>query len=98
MGGTRPVAHSPGPLEGGSGGCRLDDAAHAAAGGVVLIPACSFNEAPGMLDGIPVPAMSVAGMLAMKEQFPALRNGRPWRDKDVSDIAVLRGLLRSGSC
>jgi Aminoglycoside-2''-adenylyltransferase len=45
-----------------------------------------------------VTAMSVAGMLAMKEQFPALRNGRPWRDKDVSDIAVLRGLLRSGSC
>lgn len=30
---------------------------------------------------------------AMKEQFPALRNGRPWRDKDISDIAVLRGLL-----
>ena len=51
-----------------------------------------------MLEGIPVPAMSVAGMLAMKEQFPALRNGTPWRDKDVSDIAVLRGLLRSGSC
>jgi lincosamide nucleotidyltransferase A/C/D/E len=63
-----------------------------------LFPAGSFSEAPGLLDGIPVPAMSVAGMLAMKEQFPALRNGRPWRDKDVSDIAVLRGLLRSGSC
>jgi hypothetical protein len=45
-----------------------------------------------MLDGIPVPAMSVAGMLAMKEQFPTLRNGRPWRDKDIGDIAVLRGL------
>jgi lincosamide nucleotidyltransferase A/C/D/E len=31
-------------------------------------------------------------MLAMKEQFPTLRNGGPWRDKDISDIAVLRGL------
>ena len=37
--------------------------------------------------------MSVAGMLAMKEQYPTLRHGSPWRDKDVRDIAVLRGLL-----
>lgn len=56
-------------------------------------PADSFGEVPGLLDGVPVPAMSVAGMLAMKEQFPALRNGGPWRDKDISDIAVLRDLL-----
>jgi lincosamide nucleotidyltransferase A/C/D/E len=60
-----------------------------------VFPADSFGEEPGLLDGIPVPAMSVAGMLAMKEQFPTLRNGRPWRDKDIGDIAVLRG-LRSG--
>jgi hypothetical protein len=40
--------------------------------------------------------MSIAGMLAMKEQFPTLRNGRPWRDKDVSDIEVLR-VLRAKS-
>ena len=56
-------------------------------------PADSFSADPGTLEGVPVPAMSVAGMLAMKEQFPALRNGRPWRDKDVADIAVLRRLL-----
>jgi lincosamide nucleotidyltransferase A/C/D/E len=56
-------------------------------------PADSFGEDAGMLDGIPVPAMSVAGMLAMKEQFPTLRNGRPWRDKDIADIAVLRRLV-----
>jgi lincosamide nucleotidyltransferase A/C/D/E len=62
-----------------------------------VLPAGSFNETPGLLDGLPVPAMSVAGMLAMKEQYPTLRNGRPLRDKDISDIAVLRG-LRSGSC
>ena len=37
--------------------------------------------------------MSVAGMLAMKEQFPTLRNGRPWREKDIEDIRILRGLL-----
>lgn len=61
-----------------------------------VLPVGSFGEAPGLLGGIPVPAMSVAGMLAMKEQFPALRNGRPWRDKDIGDIAVLRS-LGSGS-
>jgi hypothetical protein len=55
-------------------------------------PADSFGEDAGLLDGVPVPAMSVAGMLAMKEQFPTLRNGRPWRDKDIADIAVLRRL------
>jgi hypothetical protein len=57
-----------------------------------MFPADSFGEDAGLLDGIPVPAMSVAGMLAMKEQFPTLRNGRPWRDKDIGDIAVLRRL------
>jgi hypothetical protein len=58
-----------------------------------VFPPNSFDEQPGVLDGIVVPAMSVAGMLAMKEQFPTLRNGRPWRDKDIGDIAVLRELL-----
>ena len=58
-----------------------------------VFPADSFGEEPGQLGGFPVPAMSVAGMLAMKEQFPTLRNGRPWRGKDIGDIAVLRGLL-----
>ncbi|HEV8569046.1 MAG TPA: hypothetical protein VGQ92_18530 [Actinoplanes sp.] len=56
-------------------------------------PADSFGEDAGLLDGVPMPAMSVAGMLAMKEQFPTLRNGGPWRDKDIEDIAVLRRLL-----
>ncbi len=59
-------------------------------------PADSFGADPGRLDGVPVPAMSVAGMLAMKEQFPGLRNGRPWRDKDIEDIAVLRRLSAGG--
>jgi hypothetical protein len=45
-----------------------------------------------MLDGTPVLAMSVSGMLAMKEQFPYLRNGRPWRHKDIADIEILRAL------
>jgi hypothetical protein len=36
--------------------------------------------------------MSVASMLAMKEQNPRTRNGRPWRQKDINDIKVLRGL------
>jgi lincosamide nucleotidyltransferase A/C/D/E len=57
-----------------------------------VFPSGSFDEKPGSLDGAPVPAMSVAGMLAMKEQYPTLRNGRPWRDKDIGDIARLRKL------
>jgi Aminoglycoside-2''-adenylyltransferase len=57
-----------------------------------LFPPGSFGDDPGTLDGAPVPAMSVAGMLAMKEQYPRLRNGRPWRQKDIDDIKVLRAL------
>jgi hypothetical protein len=57
-----------------------------------LFPPGSFGDEPGTLDGAPVLAMSVAGMLAMKEQYPHPRNGRPWRQKDIGDIKVLRGL------
>ncbi|WP_306205257.1 nucleotidyltransferase domain-containing protein [Actinoplanes sp. RD1] len=57
-----------------------------------LFPPGSFDEQPVTLDGTPVLAMSVSGMLAMKEQFPALRNGRPWRQKDIIDMARLRQL------
>ena len=45
---------------------------------------------------MPVLAMSVAGMLAMKEQYPHLRNGGPWRQKDIDDIKTLRGLAAQG--
>jgi aminoglycoside-2''-adenylyltransferase len=58
-----------------------------------LFPPDSFGDEPGMLDGMPVPAMSVSGMLAMKEQYPHLRNGGPWRQKDIGDIEILRGLV-----
>jgi len=57
-----------------------------------VFPAGSFSDVPGVLDGIDIPAMSVAGMLAMKEQFPTLRNGRAWRAKDNTDVELLRGL------
>jgi hypothetical protein len=57
-----------------------------------LFPPGSFGDEPGMLDGVPVLVMSVAGMLAMKEQYPCLRNGGPWRQKDIDDIKVLRRL------
>lgn len=39
-----------------------------------VFPPGSFIEEPGLLDGIPVPTMSVAAMLAMKEQYPTLSN------------------------
>jgi hypothetical protein len=45
---------------------------------------------------MPVLAMSVAGMIAMKEQFPRLRNGRPWRQKDIDDLEILREAGRRG--
>jgi len=57
-----------------------------------LFPPGSFGDEPGTLDGTPVLAMSVSGMLAMKEQFPRLRNGRPWRQKDIDDIEILQAL------
>jgi hypothetical protein len=57
-----------------------------------LFPPGSFGEESMTLDGTPVLAMSVSGMLAMKEQFPSLRNGRPWRQKDITDMEILRDL------
>jgi len=57
-----------------------------------LFPPGSFSDEPGTLDGMSVLTMSVAGMLAMKEQYPHLRNGGPWRQKDIDDIKVLRRL------
>lgn len=57
-----------------------------------LFPPGSFGDEPVTLDGVPVLAMSAAGMLAMKEQYPHLLNGGPWRPKDIDDIKVLRRL------
>lgn len=57
-----------------------------------LFPPGSFGAEPVTLDDTPVLAMSISGMLAMKEQFPYLRNGRPWRQKDITDIEMLREL------
>lgn len=57
-----------------------------------LFPEGSFPADQVELAGQPVLAMSLAGMLAMKEQYPYLRNGRPWRAKDVSDIKILRSM------
>jgi hypothetical protein len=62
-----------------------------------VFPPGSFGDEPGTLDGTPVPAMSVAGMLTMKEQYPRLRNGGPWRPKDIGDIEVLRRLAAEGA-
>jgi hypothetical protein len=60
-------------------------------------PPGSVGDEPGTLDGTSVLAMSVPGMLAMKEQFPHLRHGGPWRQKDIDDIEVLRRLDAEGS-
>lgn len=58
-----------------------------------LFPPGSFPHEAVTLDGYQVSAMSTAGMLAMKEQYPDLLNGRPWRPKDIADIETLRALV-----
>lgn len=58
-----------------------------------LFPPTSFEDEAVTLEGFRVLAMSAAGMLAMKEQYPRLRNGGPWRPKDVADIQTLRALV-----
>ena len=55
-------------------------------------PPDSFEDDLQELQGTPVRVMSVAGMLAMKEQYPHLRKGRPLRPKDVEDLTILRRL------
>ena len=56
-------------------------------------PIGSFEGDTGQLDDMTIPVMSAAGMLAMKQQYPTLRNGKPLRDKDVRDIAILSELV-----
>ncbi len=58
-----------------------------------VFPVGSFPDELVALEGTPLRAMSVVGMLAMKEQYPHLRNGRPWRDKDLADVRILRSML-----
>ncbi|WP_152361161.1 nucleotidyltransferase domain-containing protein [Microlunatus speluncae] len=58
-----------------------------------VFPAGSFPEEPVEFAGLAARAMSVAGMVAMKEQYPGLRNGSPLRDKDLRDLDLLRSLL-----
>jgi hypothetical protein len=58
-----------------------------------LFPPGSFPPDAVILEGFRVRAMSTAGMLAMKEQYPRLRNGGPWRAKDVADIETLRTMI-----
>ena len=58
-------------------------------------PPGSFAEDVAPLGDRLVPVMGVVGLLAMKEQYPTLRNGRPLREKDASDILLLRELVQS---
>lgn len=60
-----------------------------------VFPVGSFPDEPVELEGLPLLAMSLAGMLAMKEQYSQLRHGRPWRAKDISDIRLLRSMLEA---
>ena len=58
-----------------------------------LFPPNSFEDEMVSFAGFQVLAMSPAGMLAMKEQYPHLRNGGPWRPKDIADIQTLKALV-----
>ena len=57
-----------------------------------VFPAGSFSAPPGQLGAMTVPVMSLEGMVAMKEQYPTLRNGRPLREKDLQDLEHMREL------
>ena len=61
-----------------------------------VFPRGSFGASRGVLAGLDVPTMSIEGMLAMKVQYPTLRNGAPLRAKDVRDIASLEALIAAG--
>ena len=61
-----------------------------------VFPSGSFPDVPARLGDILVATMSAEGMLAMKEQFSQLRNGKPIREKDARDLILLRELV-SGS-
>ena len=56
-------------------------------------PVGSFGEDTGQLADLTLPVMSATGMLAMKQQYPTLRNGKPLREKDVRDIELLTRLV-----
>jgi hypothetical protein len=58
-----------------------------------LFPPNSFADEAVTLAGSRVLVMSTAGMLAMKEQYPQLRKGGPWRPKDIADIETLKALV-----
>ena len=58
-----------------------------------LFPPGSFVKEAITLDSFQVLAMSAQGMLAMKEQYPKLRNGHPWRRKDIADIETLKAMV-----
>ncbi|WP_166664421.1 nucleotidyltransferase domain-containing protein [Actinophytocola oryzae] len=57
-----------------------------------VFPAGSFPDERVEFEGLSLLVMSVVGMLAMREQYPHLRNGRPWRDKDIAAVRVLRSM------
>jgi len=56
-------------------------------------PIESFGDNTGHLTDMTIPVMSAAGMLAMKQRYPTLRNGGPLRYQDVRDIALLSDLV-----
>jgi hypothetical protein len=58
----------------------------------LLLAPESCDDEPATLEGTPALAISVSDTLASKEQFPHLRNGRPWSQKDIADIEILRTL------
>jgi hypothetical protein len=62
-----------------------------------LFPPGSFPHEAVTFDGSALLVMSPAGMLAMKEQYPNLRHGRPWRPKDIADIETLKVLVAGGA-
>ena len=67
VGWTPPALAKPLMVAVGKDGSRLSE----------LGPDDFLDSHPGILDGVAMPTMIAAGMPAMKQRFPTLRNGRP---------------------
>jgi hypothetical protein len=54
----------------------------------------AFDDPPILLEGIPVRAVSIEGLLDMKTNYSAHPYGAPLREKDKRDIELLQQLKR----
>jgi hypothetical protein len=57
----------------------------------------AFDAAPGRIDDLELPVMSLEGLLDLKVNFAKHAHGAPLREKDVADIERLRAMIAERS-